>query len=145
MLAALVGRAVLGAAGPVLLATDGTGHRRLAGTDLYASVGERSGWAAAVLARGPVGIDIEDRDEAAASAATVLDGIAKVDRSAWPGLAGIWAAREATLKAMGRDLTTDPGGWRFAHGVVTPSGGPAHRVDLVTVRGLVAAIAYVGG
>lgn len=142
VLAALVARAVPSA--DSALAVDDDGRRRLAGTRFYASVGERAGWVAAALSRAPIGIDLESVAEANAGAAAVRDGIAVADPTYWHGLAGLWAAREATLKAMGRDLTTDPRGWRFAAGVVTAAGGAPHRVDLRALPGIVAAVAYVG-
>jgi hypothetical protein len=125
------------------LTIDRDGVRRFAG--FYASVAERSGWVAAVVSRAPVGIDLESVAEVQASTDVVLDGVDDVDRAAWHGLAGIWAAREATLKAMGRDLTRDPGGWRFAADRVTPAGCASHRVDLVARADIVAAVAYAGG
>lgn len=144
VLAALAARLCPAANGPGGLTVNPDGLRRLAG-GLYASVAERSSWVAAVMSRAPVGIDLESVGEAQTSAAAVLDGVDIVDPAAWHGLAGVWAAREATLKAMGRDLTTDPGGWRFGTGSVTAAGCPTHRVDLVALPAIIAAVAYVGG
>ncbi len=48
------------------------------------------------------------------------------------------------LKAVGRDLTRDPGGWRFAAGVAAAAGIAPHRVDLAARGGMVAAVAYIG-
>lgn len=120
------------------------GVRRLTGTRLFASVAERHGWAAAAVASRPVGVDIESRAEAEAAAATVFAGVEADDLAAWHGPAGVWAAREAVLKAVGRDLTRDPGQWHLAAGVAAAPGLSPHRVDLLPLSGVVAAIAYVG-
>ena len=120
------------------------GIRRLGTSALYASVTECTGWVAAIVAPTPVGIDLERVDEAAAGAAAVIDGIDVVNTAAWHGLAGVWAAREATLKAMGRDLTTDPKGWLFGAGIVTAGRCRPHHVDLMVLPGRIAAAAYPG-
>lgn len=127
-----------------VLAVDADGRRRLADAPFYASVSERAGWVAAALSPAPVGIDLESVAEAA-TATIVRDGVDVVDPADWPTAAGLWAAREATLKAMGRDLTRDPGGWRFAAGLATAAGCPPHRVETQALPGIVAAVAYVGG
>ena len=144
VLAALVARTLPGPSQPILRA-DATGRRRLVGTGYFASVSERSGWAAAVVAREPAGIDLEAGAEAAAGAAVVFAGVDRVDPAAWHGPAGVWAAREAVLKAYGRDTTTEPGGWHFGAGSVTALGCAPCRVDVVALGEIVAAVAYVGG
>ncbi len=130
---------------PPRLIAHNHGVRRLDATAWFASVAERSGWAAAVIAPHAIGIDIENSDDAAAARDAILTGVVTIDLAAWHGLAGAWAAREAVLKAMGRDLTSDPGGWRFSCGSVTVACGTIVRVDLVARANMVAAVAYVGG
>lgn len=112
---------------------------------LFASVAHRSGWVAAVVARVPVGIDLEHIAEAACAGDVVLADATVDDLAAWHGLAGVWAAREAVLKAQGRDLTRDPGGWRFTGVYATANGIAAHRVDLARRPEIVVAVAYARG
>ena len=138
VLSALADRVLALSTPPRLVAVDGIRH--LAGTGWFASVAERDGWVGAALAPLAVGID-----EAAAAADAVLAGVVVADLAAWHGLAGIWAAREAVLKAVGRDLTRDLGGWRFGPGIVTAEGVPPHRVEVVARDAIVAALAYAGG
>lgn len=126
------------------LVADHDGVRRLADSTWFASVAERSGWFAAVVARTPIGIDLESEVEAAAGADVALAGVVSIDRVMWPSLAAVWAAREATLKALGRDLTRDPGDWRFGTGTATVSGCASHQVDVHAFDGMVAAVAYAG-
>ncbi len=130
---------------PIELIAGSEGIRRLAGTPLFASVSERDGWVAAVLSPHPVGIDIESRAEAAAGAAAVLGGVDVADLAAWHGPGGVWAAREAVLKACGRDLTDAPERWSLGAGVAAAPGIGPHRVDLSPLPEVVAAVAYVGG
>ncbi len=133
-------------AATVRLVAANDGRRRLGGTDLFASVAHRAGWVAAVLARTPAGIDLESPDEAEMAAEIVLAGVEdSVDLAAWHGLAGMWATREAALKAEGRDLTCDHRHWRFGTGVVRGDDEAALRVDLARRSGIVAAVAYAGG
>ncbi len=129
----------------VRLAVGADGHRYLHGTKIFASVAHRDGWAAAVLWREPVGIDIESMGEADAAAQVILGGIdAGTDVASWGGLAGIWAAREAVLKAQGCDLTRDHARWRFGDGLVRGGDVPALRVDTAACPDFVAAVAYAG-
>ena len=121
------------------------GVRRLIGTPYFASVTERAGWAAAVLSQVPVGIDLEETKGAAVAGTAILSGVESVDLTLWQGVAGVWAAREAVLKATGRDLTDDHGGWRFGTASVTATGIPLHTVDLIVLPGIVVAVAHVGG
>ena len=73
----------------------------------YWSISHKRQWAAAVMAREPVGIDIERIiprrielwDESASPEEWDLMG----DRS-WPAFFRIWTAKEATLKANGRGI-----------------------------------------
>lgn len=130
-------------ADPTLIAGP-DGVRRLIAPGWFASVAERHGWVAAVIAPAPVGIDVETVAEAERSREVILADATVDDLAAWHGLAGVWAAREAVLKAVGRDLTRDPGGWRFVAGYATATGIAAHRVDLVTRATVVAAVAYAG-
>ena len=144
VLAVLAERALAIPAAAVGLSSDG-GPRRIVDTSFFASVAERDGWAAAAVARVPIGIDIEASVGAAAARSAVLEGVASVDVDRWHGLAGVWAAREAVLKAVTRDLTNDPGGWRFTGSSVAANGVPRHSIDLVALCGFVVAVAYVGG
>lgn len=130
---------------PPRLLADADGVRRLDGTAWFASVAERSGWVAAAIAPHAVGIDIENADDARAASDAILAGVVTIDLATWHGLAGAWAAREAVLKAMGRGLTSDPGGWRFGSGTVTATGSATYRVEIVARAKMVAAVAYVGG
>lgn len=145
VLTALAQRALGPSTSPLRLVADAGGVRGLEGTAWCASVAERSGWVAAAIAPHAVGIDIENIGDARAARDAVLAGVVTIDLTAWHGLAGAWAAREAVLKAMGRDLTSDPGGWRFGSGTVAASAGATHRVEIVARANMVAAIAYVGG
>ena len=133
--------AACGVAGRLVARADGV--RMLGGTGLFASVAHRPGWAAAVLARVAVGIDLETAAEAASAEAVILAGVEVDDLAAWHGLAGIWAAREAVLKAQGRDLTRDHRCWRFGHGSVTAD-GRTFTVEVKPLAGAVAAVAYAG-
>ncbi len=145
VLTALV-QCVLGpSATPPRLVADADGVRRLDGTPWFASVAERSGWVAAVIAPHAVGIDLESQSDAHAARDAILTGVITINLGAWHGLAGAWAAREATLKAMGRDLTSDPGGWRFGGGTVTAADSANYCIETVARAGMVAAISYVGG
>ncbi len=139
-LAALVAEALGPKFEPRLVAGP-DGVRRLAGTDWFASVAERDGWAAAAVARVPVGVDIESVAGAAVAAEAVA---AAVTGSPCVDAAECWVSREAVLKAVGRDLTRDPGGWRF-EARVSASGIEPHRVEIVALEGMVAGLAYVGG
>jgi hypothetical protein len=145
VLTALAHRVLAPFDAPPRLVADRSGVRRIDGTRWFASVAERSGWVAAAIAPHAVGIDIENVDEARAARDAILAGVVTIDLAAWHGLAGAWAAREAVLKAMGRGLTSDPGGWRFGSGTVTATGSAAYRVEIVACAKMVAAIAYVGG
>ncbi len=144
VLAALAERLGLLADEALLIAgTDGM--RRLGRTGLFASVAERGGWVAAVIAPVAVGIDVEAAADADLGRDVVLADATVDDLSGWHGLAGVWAAREAVLKATGRDLTRDPGGWRFAAGRAAANGIAPHQIDLIALSGIVAAVAYAGG
>lgn len=128
----------------VRLAVDASGRRHIAGTEIFASVAHRAGRVAAVIARVPVGVDLESVEEATNAAEVVLSGIeTPIDVAAWHGLAGIWAAREAVLKAQGRDLTLDHDAWTFGEGWVQAGAMRPLRVDLASRDGIVAAVAYV--
>ncbi len=141
VLAALAARVVRG---PVELVADGGSVRHLAHTPLFASVAERDGWAAAVLSPEPIGIDVESIAEADAATEPFSAGVLAVYGD-WHGAAGLWAAREAVLKATGRDLTRDPLGWRFVGSQASADGIPPHHVDFAAPGGFIAAVAYVGG
>jgi phosphopantetheinyl transferase len=135
----------LGPRADIRLAVNANGHRYLDGTKVFASVAYRNGWVAAVLSREPVGIDIESIDDAGAAAEVVLAGVdAGTNVAAWGGLAGVWAAREAVLKAQGRDLTRDHARWTFGDGQVRGGDASALRVDIAHGEGFVAAVAYAG-
>ena len=145
VLTALVQRALGPSVTPPRLVADADGVRRIHGTPWFASVAERSGWVAAAIAPHAVGIDLESQSDAPAARDAILTDVITINLGAWHGLAGAWAAREAVLKAMGRDLTSDPGGWRFGDGTVTAADSANYRVEIVARAGMVGAISYVGG
>lgn len=109
LLAALAARALGLPPADVRLTIDALG-RRMLGTGVYASVAYRPGWVAAALALAPVGVDIETAAEAEAAGAVALEGFAGDDTAlaARHGPAGVWAAREASLKSRGRSLGSAP-------------------------------------
>jgi phosphopantetheinyl transferase len=82
---------------------------------MFASVAWRPGWVAAAIAPAPVGIDVEKVAEAEAARDVALAGFkgSAADLALWHGPAGVWAAKEAVLKANGRDLTSPPPHWDF--------------------------------
>ncbi len=145
VLTALVQRVLGPFTTPPRLVADADGVRRLDGTPWFASVAERSGWVAAAIAPHAVGIDLESQSDAHAARDAILTDVIFINLGAWHGLAGAWAAREATLKAMGRDLTSDPGSWHFGDGTVTAADSANYRIETVTRAGMVAAISYIGG
>ncbi len=115
-LLALLAQRVLGVdARDVRLSCGASGQRLLSGQTVFASVAWRPGWVAAAIARVPVGIDIELLAEAEAARDIALAGFngSAADLAAWHGPAGVWAAKEAALKANGLDLTSPPPRWDF--------------------------------
>ena len=127
----------------VRLVADARGRRMLGGQAVFASVAWRPGWVAAALAPGPVGIDIELIEDAAAARDVALDGFDgdAARLAAWNGAAGVWAAKEAVLKTHGRDLTTAPARWRFGDGVVAARGLSPTRVKFARAGAACVALA----
>lgn len=117
-------------------------RRILDGTTAFASISYRSGLVAAALARVPIGIDLEAIDDAAAGRVALdgFDGDA-IALIAWQGASGIWAAKEAALKAGGDDLTTAVARWRFGDAVISYNKMAPLRVQHRTIGGVVAAVA----
>ena len=127
------------------LTVDADGRRRIRGTAMFASVAHRAGWVAAALAPMPVGVDIEINDEDTRADPVILAGVLPgIDLAAWHGLGGVWATREAVLKAQGRDLTRDHGVWKFGDGWVQGDDASPFRVDLTRCDTMIAAVAYAG-
>lgn len=72
---------------------------------VWVSVSRAGDWSAAIVsASGPVGIDIED------AAASVPPAVVSHPDERWTPqlLPRVWAAKEATMKALGTGLATDP-------------------------------------
>lgn len=72
---------------------------------VWVSLSRRGAWSAAIVSSsGPVGIDIED------AAASVPPAVVAHPDERWAPqlLPRVWAAKEATLKALGTGLATDP-------------------------------------
>lgn len=143
VLAALAERISSPAEAPFRLSADADGHRSLNATGMFASVAERAGWVAAVLAPEPIGIDIEEIAGARVSLDAVIDRVDAINWAAWSEPAGLWTAREAALKAMGRDLTSHSGRWRFGAATAVTN-GIQFLVDTICLPTMVASVAYVG-
>ncbi len=145
LLAALVGRVLGIAPGEVRLLINAGGRRRLAGDARFVSVAWRPGWVAAAVADVPVGIDVELIAEAEAGRAIALAGFGDDPQTlaAWHGLAGVWAAKEAALKANGRDLTTSPERWSFAHPLLTGDRMTPVRIAMCELPDAIAVLASV--
>lgn len=115
LLAALAQRVLSVGARDVRLLCDAGGQRLLREPSMFASVAWRPGWVAAAIAPTPVGIDIELVVEAEAARAVALFGYngEPAALAVWHGPAGVWAAKEAALKANGLDLTSPQPRWHF--------------------------------
>ncbi len=138
--------AALGIDGKVVGLTAGPdGRRRIAGTGHFASVAWRPGWVAAAISQRPIGIDIEQVEEAAEAADIARAGVDPGVDAVGYGIAGLWAAREAALKAYGRDLTRDHISWHVTADTVRGGGDPPLRLCFATRPGIVATVAYAGG
>jgi hypothetical protein len=121
------------------------GRRRLSGGP-WASIASRPGWIAVALAPVPVGVDVELVSEADAAPDLVWAGLSSRPGAEWYGAAGIWAAKEACLKAQGLGLEAAERGWRFlAGGRVEADGLAAHRVVMRLLPGAAAALAVPYG
>lgn len=129
----------------VQLVAGNDGIRRLAGRDVYASVASRPGWVAVALAGQPVGVDIELVREAAAAPALAQEGLDHNAGEAWLSSAGIWAAKEAYLKSLGKGLAAAEQGWRFGPcGAIQARGLPTHHAMLRSLPEAVAALVVDG-
>ncbi|MGI4880775.1 MAG: 4'-phosphopantetheinyl transferase superfamily protein [Janthinobacterium lividum] len=115
LLAALAQRVLGVGARDVRLLCGAGGQRMLREPAVCASVAWRPGWVAAAIAPAPVGIDVELVAEAEAVRDVALAGFdgSAAELASWHGPAGVWAAKEAVLKAHGRDLTSPPTRWDF--------------------------------
>lgn len=115
LLAALAQRVLGVGARDVRLLCGAGGLRLLREPSMFASVAWRPGWVAAAIAPSPVGIDVELAAEAEAVRDIALAGFrgSPTELALWHGPAGVWAAKEAALKANGRDLTSPPTRWDF--------------------------------
>jgi hypothetical protein len=143
LLVVLAGRALGILPESVRLVPDARGRRMLAGQSAFASVASRPGWVAAALADVPVGIDVELVVEAEAAREIALagfDGDATM-LAAWHGPAGVWAAKEAALKAHGRDLTSSPGDWAFGDRMLSADRLLPTRILITASAGAVVALA----
>lgn len=143
-LVALAARALGMAPAAVRLRADGDGRRFLGGTAIFASVAYRSGFAVAAIARVPIGVDIEAIDEAVAAGGVALegfDGDAEALRR-WHGPAGIWAAKEATLKLGGTGLGRSRY-WRFDDSTVVVNDSASVSIDRILYGDTVIAYALL--
>ncbi len=111
---------------------------------IFASMASRGGWIVAVLAREPVGIDVETIAEAGAEAAgaAVLEGF-DGELADWHGAAGVWAAKEAALKLAGRGIDT-PARWQFGSGGRLTRDDQRLAIAFYPLPGAVAAVALSG-
>ncbi|QYE35248.1 hypothetical protein KZX46_04400 [Polymorphobacter sp. PAMC 29334] len=121
------------------------GRRFLNEPTVFASVAWRPGWIAAAIAPTPVGIDVELVAEAEAARDIALAGFdaSPADLAVWHGPAGVWAAKEAALKANGRDLTSPPRRWIF-NGMTLAAGESAPLAITLERHGPVVVALAVG-
>jgi len=146
LLAALAQRVLGVDARDVRLWCGASGQRFLREPPVFASVAWRPGWLAATIARVPVGIDVELVAEAEAARDIALAGFNgnADDLAAWHGPAGVWAAKEATLKANGLDLTSPPACWDF-NGITLAAGTFAPLTMTIEPCGAAAVVALAVG